>query len=247
VNTDELGQQLFARHCSACHGERGDGKGIAATFLFPKPRDVRAGCFRLVSTKNNVPTRDDLHAVLLRGMPGSSMPPWAHLSQTERDALVDEVLRIRREGAREAYVKTLKEVEELTDEEIAADDVQQEIRDYVEEFTTPGQGTAVPEIGTPTEASIAHGKEMYAKFACIQCHGESGKGDGAAPMVDDEGLPTRPRDFTLGIFKGNPDPALLYRRVAYGMPGTPMPRSSGMTPEPMVDLVQFVRSMSSEA
>ena len=61
-------------------------------------------------------------------------------------------------------------------------------------------------------------------------------------MVDDEKMPTRPRDFTLGIFKGNPDPASLYRRIAYGMPGTPMPGSSGMTPEQMVDLVHYIRS-----
>jgi DMSO reductase family type II enzyme heme b subunit len=242
----ELGKQLFASHCAACHGERGDGKGIAAVFLFPKPRDFRAGRFRVVSTDNNVPTREDLQAVLLRGMPGSSMPPWAHLSQEERDALVDEVMRIRREGADEFYVKSLKEDEELTDEEIAADDVQQEIRDYVDEFTTPGKSSVVPEIGPPTESSVARGKELYTKFACIQCHGETGKGDGAAPMVDGEGLPTRPRDFTLGIFKGNPDPASIYRRIAYGMPGTPMPSAGNITPEQLVDLAHYVRAMSTE-
>lgn len=242
----ETGAQLYARHCAACHGERGDSKGLAAPFLFPKPRDFRAGRFRLVSTNNNVPTRDDLHAVLLRGMPGSSMPPWAHLSQQERDALVDEVMRIRAEGAREAYITTLKDDEGLTDEEIAAEDVQAEIQDYVDEFITPGESTEVPESGKPSPESLARGKEAYSKFACVQCHGEVGRGDGAAPMVDEEGMPTRPRDFTLGIFKGNPDPAALYRRIAYGMPGSPMPGSSTMTPEQMVDLVHYIRSLSTE-
>jgi hypothetical protein len=65
-------------------------------------------------------------------------------------------------------------------------------------------------------------------------------------MFDDEKLPTSPRDFTLGIFKGNHDPASLYRRIAYGMPGSPMPGSSTMTPDQMVDLVHYVRSLSSE-
>jgi DMSO reductase family type II enzyme heme b subunit len=246
TSPDELGRQLYAQHCAACHGERGDGKGIAAHFVFPKPRDFRAGRFRLVSTNNNVPTREDLHAVLLRGMPGSSMPPWAHLSQQDRDALVDEVLRIWAEGTRESYIRQLKEDEALTDEEIAADDVQQEIQDYVDELTTPGESTEVPTAGDATQESIARGKEAYAKFACIQCHGETGRGDGAAAMVDDEGMPTRPRDFTLGIFKGNYDPASLYRRIAYGMPGSPMPGSSTMTPEQMMDLVHYVRSLSSE-
>jgi DMSO reductase family type II enzyme heme b subunit len=65
-------------------------------------------------------------------------------------------------------------------------------------------------------------------------------------MVDDEKMPTRPRDFTLGIFKGNHDPASLYRRIAYGMPGTPMPGSSTMTPQQMVELVHYIRSLSTE-
>lgn len=242
----ETGTQLFARHCAACHGDRGDGKGIAAAFLFPKPRDLRAGRFRLVSTDNNVPARDDLHAVLIRGMPGSSMPPWAHLSQSEREALVDEIMHLRREGARDSYIQQLKEVDDLTDEEIESEEVRQEIQEYVADFTTPGQSTDVPETGAPTAESIARGKEAYAKFACNSCHGESGRGDGVQKMFDDEKLPTSPRDFTLGIFKGEHDPASLYRRIAYGMPGTPMPGSSGMTPEQMADLVHYIRSLSTE-
>jgi DMSO reductase family type II enzyme heme b subunit len=179
-------------------------------------------------------------------MPGSSMPPWAQLIQHERDALVDEVIRLRREGARAAYVKTLKEDDELTDEEIAGDDVQAEIQDYVDEFTTPGDSTDVPAIGQPTPEAVARGRDVYAKFVCISCHGQTGRGDGVQEMWDDEKMPTSPRDFTLGIFKGNPDPASVYRRIAYGMPGTPMPGSSSMTPEQMVDLVQYIRSLSSE-
>jgi DMSO reductase family type II enzyme heme b subunit len=246
VRPGELGQKLYAQHCAACHGERGDGKGVAATFLFPKPRDLRAGRFRLVSTDNNVPTRDDLHAVLIRGMPGSSMPPWSHLSQADRDVLVDEIIRIRREGVRDSYIQQLKDDEGLTDEDLAAADVQQDIQAYVDELTTPGQSTAVPEIQSPTPEAISRGKEVYAKFACISCHGETGRGDGVQEMFDEEKMPTRPRDFTLGIFKGNHDPESLYRRIAYGMPGSPMPGSSTMTPEQMVDLVHYTRSLSTE-
>ena len=75
-----MGKKLYAQHCAACHGQNGDGQGVAAAYLFPKPRDFRAGRFRLVSTTNGIPTLEDIEAVLQRGMPGSSMPPWAHLS-----------------------------------------------------------------------------------------------------------------------------------------------------------------------
>jgi len=237
------GEQLFARHCANCHGAKGDGQGIAARFLFPKPRDLRAGRFRL---SNSVPSRDDLHSVLTRGMPGSSMPPWGHLSQADRDALVDEVMRLRRAGAREYYIAMLKEQDELTDEEIAEEDTQAEIQEYVDDFSTPGESSVVPEFSAPTDETIARGKEVYTTAGCLQCHGKEGKGDGAKEMIDAENLPTRPRDFTVGIFKGGHDLASLYRRTAYGMPGTPMPSSANLTTEQMEYLIHYIRSMSTE-
>lgn len=240
------GKQLFAQHCAACHGDLGDGKGVAARFLFPKPRDFRTGRFRLVSTKNRVPSREDLEAVLIRGMPGSAMPPWAHLSKQQRQSLIDEVVRLWRAGQRDLYIKTLREDEELSDDEIAQADVQKEIQEFVDRRTTPGEITEVSKIGEPTPEAIARGKEAYIKQSCHSCHGKEGRGDGQQKMVDDNGLPTLPRDFIRGIFKGDPDPASLYRRIAYGMPGTPMPSSEKLSPEQIVDIVYFVRSLSSE-
>src|SRR5262245_34339429 len=40
------GKELFDNHCAACHGEKGDGNGPAARFLYPKPRDFTEGKFR---------------------------------------------------------------------------------------------------------------------------------------------------------------------------------------------------------
>jgi DMSO reductase family type II enzyme heme b subunit len=51
----------------------------------------------------------------------------------------------------------------------------------------------------------------------------------------------------LGIFKGEPDPASIYRRIALGMPGTPMPSSSNLKPDQIIDLAHFIRSLSDEA
>jgi hypothetical protein len=63
-------------------------------------------------------------------------------------------------------------------------------------------------------------------------------------MVDAEGFPTRPRDLTRGIYKGSPEPASFYRRIALGMPGTPMPASSNLKPAEIIDLLTFLRSLS---
>ena len=141
VAAGETGQSLYARHCAACHGENGDGQGIAAAYLYPKPRDFRMGRFRLVSTVNRTPSRGDLLSVLRRGMPGSSMPPWYHLPDRELNLLVDEVQRLHQQGVRDQYVRVLVEEEELSQEEIQEADVQEEIRDYVQQRTAPGETT----------------------------------------------------------------------------------------------------------
>jgi cytochrome c oxidase cbb3-type subunit 2 len=82
------GKQLYAQHCQACHGEQGDGNGPAARCLYPRPRNFGEAKFRLVSTNNGIPTDQDLMATITRGMPGSAMFPFGHLSEAGLIALV---------------------------------------------------------------------------------------------------------------------------------------------------------------
>jgi mono/diheme cytochrome c family protein len=235
----DRGEALYAQHCAACHGAKGDGQGLAAKFLFPKPRDFRAGRFRLISTSNNVPTPADLDQVLVRGMPGSAMISWAHLGPEERKLLVEQVIKLRRDGAAEVERALAKEADEtLSDAELKA---------AVDRITKPGEVVAPPAASPPTSEAIARGAALYKAKACVSCHGEKGKGDGQQKMVDAEGLATRPRDLTLGIFKGSPAFADVYRRLWLGMPGSPMPTSQQLAPEEVADLVHFVLSLSNEA
>ncbi len=247
VGTADIGKKLYAQHCAACHGQSGDGKGIAAPFLFPKPRKFTTGKFRLVSTKSRIPSQKDLEAILRRGMPGSTMPPFSHLKEDELKFLVEEVQRLYQDGLRTQYTLILKEEEEMTDEEIASEDVQQEIAEFIQLRTTPGPTTEVPPINASDKAAITRGKILYLNKGCNKCHGDTGVGDGLQKMVDDDGYPTRPRDLTKGIFKGGHDVASLYRRIAYGMPGTPMPSSeTALKPQEVIDLVHFTLSLSNE-
>lgn len=234
------GDELYARHCSTCHGKQGDGKGLAAAFLFPKPRDFRAGRFRLISSTNGVPTDADLHEAVARGMPGSSMPPWAHLGEENLKLLVERVRQFRRDGLHDILVTALKEEDEeaeIDEEQVLAD---------VRSATTPADVFGVPATQGPSRDAVEQGRALYVKQACHSCHGKEGKGDGQQKMIDDEGLPTLPRDFTKGIFKGVDDFAAVYRRIALGMPGTPMPSSRAtLSPEQMAHVTHFVLSLSS--
>ncbi|MFQ5491575.1 MAG: c-type cytochrome, partial [Phycisphaerae bacterium] len=54
------GAELFAKNCTICHGENGDGAGKFAYLMNPRPRDFRQGDFKLATTQNQIPTADDL-------------------------------------------------------------------------------------------------------------------------------------------------------------------------------------------
>jgi mono/diheme cytochrome c family protein len=216
-----LGRDLYRKQCAACHGADGRGEGEAAWMLYPKPRDFVAARYALVSTWERVPTDEDLFATISRGMPGSAMPSWEHLPEQTRWALV-------------AHVKSLAE----------------------QAWEIPPPSGPVPEGRTPAgvieippeppydAAARARARELFAD-ACAGCHGPAGKGDGAEQQFDDKGYPTRPRDLTLGVFKGSPDPASVYRRIVAGMPGTPMPMSDWSYGTDAWHLTHFVLSLSS--
>ncbi len=234
----DRGRQLYAQHCAACHGENGNGQGLAARFIYPKPRDFRSGRFRLISNPNGVPSLDDLQAVLVRGMPGSSMVSWNHLPAADRQLLAETVLSFRREGAADIERQLAAEA----DEELTAED----LADRVAALTTPEPAFEPGKLPATTPETVARGQQLYVAKGCAACHGTTGKGDGQQAMVDAEGLATRPRDLTLGIFKGNHDALSVYRRLWLGLPGSPMPASPNLTSEETAAMVDYVLSLSNE-
>ena len=217
-----LGKQTYERQCVACHGPQGRGDGEAAYLLYPKPRDFAMARYALVSTWERVPTDRDLFETLSRGMPGSAMPSWGHLPERTRWALVQHV---------KSFAETPWEVAPAAG---------------APEAGTPPRGIIqVPPEPPYDAAAKARAREMFAD-ACAGCHGATARGDGAQEQFDDKGYPTRPRDLTLGVFKGDPRPENIYRRIVAGMPGTPMPMSDWAYGNDAWHLVHFVRALSSD-
>jgi mono/diheme cytochrome c family protein len=215
------GKTLYEKHCQACHGASGDGDGEAAYLLYPKPRDLTRGQFRLVSTWEAIATDEDLFRSISRGMPGSAMPSWAHLPEEDRWGLVH-------------FVKSLS-------------DRSFEIPEAEEPTTRYGVGKGVIRV-PPQPDETAEGKERaWELFAqgCAPCHGETGRGDGRQEQFDSKGRPTRPRDLTAGVFKGSPEPEDVYRRIVVGLPGSPMPASPYLHGVDGWNLTRFVLGLSS--
>lgn len=214
----ELGKSTYEDKCAACHGTEGRGDGDAAYLLYPKPRDFRAANYRLISTWEGVPTDEDIFRAISRGMPGSAMPSWAHLSENTRWALVH-------------YLKSLAEFEIS----VAPTDTGE----------NPSGVIQVPPEPPYTAAARSNAATLFAQ-GCAPCHGLTGKGDGTKAQVDAEGRPTRPRDLTAGVYKGIPEAEHVYRRIVAGLPGTPMPNSGYLHGNDAWDLTHYVREMSSD-
>ena len=217
------GKRTFEKECVACHGPEGNGEGEAAYLLYPRPRDFTVGQFRIISTWDGVPTDEDLFRTISRGMPGSAMPSWAHLPEETRWGLVH-------------YVKAFSKRPLRVNANHEPD-----------KFGSGGAGIiAVPREPPYDEAARARAQELYVQ-GCAPCHGATARGDGAQQQTDSKGYPTRPRDLTLGVFKGSPEPELVYRRIVGGLPGSPMPQNGYSQGNDAWHLTHFVRALSTDA
>lgn len=197
------GKSVYLQNCAACHGSNGDGKGDAAAFLLPKPRDFVRASYRMRSTPTGaLPTDVDLFRSVSFGMPGTPMPPWkVLLSDEDRWAVVE-------------YMKTFSP----------------RFGDTKEDRDT------VVSLGAPpprNDTAIAEGKALFTQLACVTCHGESGRGDGAsAPsLVDDSETRIKPRDLTRPAgFKSGHATKEIVRTILTGFNGTPMVGYYGTIP-----------------
>ena len=192
-----------------------------------------------------------------------------------------------------SLVPNIKEGEEPSDEQL---DDQEEFEDQM--YTIIGEGlqegiierwlkpdrkvTSIPPA--PAMFDISHadheqfvlqGRELFfTKGNCMQCHGQTGVGDGQLGNFDDwtndwiktagvdpfeaetyadfiaaGALPPRPiqpRNLTLPVYRGGDHPDDIYLRLVNGIEGTPMPASGAMSSDEIWKIVAYVRSLPFE-
>ena len=114
-----------------------------------------------------------------------------------------------------------------------------------------------------TAESRERGRILYMsdKTKCYTCHGPTGRGDGSSTedfwdmpgtqkkyekrgLHDEWGNPLKPRNLTLGQYRGGRRPIDLFRRMYAGIKGTPMPKFGGALKDAEIwDIVNYVMSL----
>ena len=207
------GRTLYMKHCMHCHGVSGDGNGPTAKYLNPKPRDYRQGMFKFTSTKQqDRARRDDLRRTVKLGIPGTYMPSFMLLSDSETDALVEYVRWLSLRGEFENKLDAELEGDyskAAVKQRVEQGETQEEIDAALEQFLTEDLPGISEEAGAdlattwnraeqpeqlvvpgtnrtkPDADSLARGRALYlsAKAKCAACHGTTGRGDG--PQTED--------------------------------------------------------------
>jgi len=242
----QLGAEVFAARCQQCHGVNGDGTGVAAEYLSPKPRDYTKGIFKFTSTPyGDKPRRSDLLQTLRRGVTGTSMPAFDDLSPEDLDAVVDYVIFLSERGELQNELVMMAQDEEELDPEY----ISETVAAIAERWHEAQSQLVMPLTPMPpfTEETIAKGHELFLKQACNKCHGVNGRGGSMGNVEigkDSWGSSAAAADLTSGMFRGGGRPIDIYRRIYSGINGTPMPAFSEVfakEPGNIWYLVHFIR------
>lgn len=234
------GARVYAEYCAGCHGEKGDGRGPAARFLDPKPRDFTTGLFKFAGVPSGQLPRDaDLMRTLTRGLPGSSMPSWALLSEGERRAVIAYLKTFSpawREGPAGAAV--------AISEDPFARGGPEEIREAV------ARGRAVYHLAAtcwqchPSYATQKEVDDMAAaeKSEPVILRPGAGRPE---PVADAWDQPLLPTDFPSRRLKSGSSVEDIYRTIASGIGGTAMPTwKDGLEEKDLWALSYYVKNLA---
>lgn len=209
-----IGRRVYKRYCIGCHGEKGDGKGKGAALLVVKPRDFTSGTFKFKSTPmGSLPTDEDLLRTVTEGLPGSSMPAFALLPESEKRAAI-------------TYIKAFSErwKKEKPQPSIAVPSAPDFIR-------TPESVRKGKDLYADNGCVVCHGDNG------------DGKGPAAEAMVDNWGNPVKPRNFKRGIYRSGGTPKEMFKILSTGIEGTPMPGFSHLPEEDRWHLISYLLSL----
>ena len=221
------GREVYTRQCSGCHGTTGDGRGPAAVYLDPPPRDYRLGRFKFTSTPRAAkPRRDDLTRIIRHGAKGTSMPTFRWMAQEDLEAVIDYVILLSSRGEVEYRLMRISEQQLGEEDDIDSQLVSEQVQLIAGWWADAEAQIVRPLTPQPqyTQESIDAGARAFVQLNCYKCHGRDGRGNKTQDVgKDDWGRIAHAADLTTGMLHGGRRPVDIYRRIYSGINATPMP------------------------
>lgn len=122
-------------------------------------------------------------------------------------------------------------------------DLKEQVQDPADLLNKPAEPTldlaTVKDPWVSNEAIVKAGAKLF-KNNCAMCHGDEGKGDGAAGMS----LNPRPRNLVEGNWTKGAGPVAHYNVLKTGIPGTSMASFGHLKSAERWALVNFIQSIT---
>lgn len=210
------GRNIYLHMCAFCHGEDGNGGGIATDYLYPWPRDFRKGIFKFRSTPTGTLVRDeDIYRTITLGVAGTAMPAWGDaLSPEDTWALVNLIKSFSKRFRKEAPGQAIK-IEPVA--------------------STPERIARGKELFFQNKCNDCHGDSGKGDGRLAESLIDAWR---HAVFVHDI---TNPNHFKAGR-----QPEAIYRTISTGLDGTPMESYSHLPEQDRWALVHFIRSRFSK-
>lgn len=82
------GKTVYTANCVACHGDKGDGKGVAGAAMNPAPRDLTVTDVKVGKHYKQGGKAEEMFKTVTSGLPGTAMIGYGFIPEQDRWALV---------------------------------------------------------------------------------------------------------------------------------------------------------------
>lgn len=221
------GRQIYARICSVCHGDRGNGSMWASANLNPAPRD-----FSAPAAKTEL-TRERMLAAVAAGRPNTAMQGYAaRLSRDDMEAVVDYIRgAFMRMGDATAGISGTHARGAPAPEADHAAHGHGDASPVQDRKAFMKAGFANGLVGNP-----AAGKKFY-DANCATCHGVKGDGQGPRAYF----INPKPAVFISAASRAAVNRPTIFDAVSTGRRGSEMPAwDKVLTKQEIADVSEYV-------
>jgi mono/diheme cytochrome c family protein len=245
----EHGREVYVHYCRACHGDDGDGNGASVKMgLRPPPRDFRAGQFKFGSVAGGLPSDEDFKRIIKHGLKGTAMLPW-DLDEPDLDAVIQYIKTFSPRWQPPKFKQGAAVVPSRPDPWIGAREVEGIARGKYVYHQKAQCGSCHPNYVTRNELSSFNMKDtgapitefrddMYGSVLKESQYKVDAKLDAKGEYTGGYPIKLLPPDFvrddvrSVRMFSRETALEDLYRVIAGGINGTPMPQWKGTVFEP---------------